>query len=319
MPMRKRLALLIAALASLLVSAPTLAITSGQPDEGEHPYVGQLIFYVPDAIDSRFSDPGGWFNCSGSLLTPTIVLTAGHCTFGIGAEGESTTANGGDGSGGTDVWFTVSEEADYEGLPPSSTFVPDGNADRYDAWSNFFDSNDEWVSGTAYPHPDYDDNAFFVHDLGVVVLDEPVNLDDYAKLPTLDYLEQFAGGPNNDERFEAVGYGLEKSRVNLGLGGDTRRKAEVKLINLHSHPEGAYAVFSANKGASHRGGTCFGDSGGPVLHDIGDEEIVVAVNSWVQNYSCAGKAGGYRVDQPDDLEWLLEEFGVSAANTGDPN
>ena len=319
MRVRKRVALVIAVLASVLVATPTMAITSGQPDNGEHPYVGQLIFYVPDAVDSRFSDPGGWFNCSGTLLTPTIVLTAGHCTFGIGEEGESTTANGRDGSGGTDVWFTVSEEADYVGLPPSSTFVPDGNADRYDAWSDFFDSNDEWIRGTAYPHPDYDDNAFFVHDLGVVVLDEPVNLDDYGQLPTLDYLEQFARQPKNTERFEAVGYGLEQSRVNLGLGGDTRRKAEVMLINLQSHPAGAYAVFSANKGTAHQGGTCFGDSGGPVLHDTGAEEIVVAVNSWVQNYSCAGKAGGYRVDQPDDLDWLLDGFGVSAANTGDPS
>ncbi|HEU4920157.1 MAG TPA: trypsin-like serine protease [Candidatus Limnocylindrales bacterium] len=303
--MRRRLALLAGLMAAALAATPAMAITSGQPDNGEHPYVGQLIFYVPDAQDPRFNDPGAWFNCSGTLLTPTIVLTAGHCAFGIGHDG-------------TDVWFTVSEEADYVGLPPSSTFVPDGNDDRYDAWSAFFDSNDEWVSATAYPHPDYDDNAFFFHDLGVLVLDEPINLDDYGQLPTLDYLDQFAGGPNNTERFEAVGYGLEQSRVNLGLGGDTRRKADVMLINLHAHPEDSYAVFSANKGKAHQGGTCFGDSGGPVLHDVGDEEIVVAVNSWAQNYSCAGKTGGYRVDQPDDLEWLLEEFGVSAENTGDP-
>lgn len=315
--MRKRLALLVGLVASALVASPAMAITTGQPDNGEHPYVGQLIFYVPDEQDPRFSDPGAWFNCSGSLITPTIVLTAGHCTFAIGDGGESTTEGGGDGSGGTDVWFTVSEEADYVGLPPSANFVPDDNEGRYDAWSSFFDSNDEWVSGTAFPHPEYDDNLFFAHDLGVVVLDEPIVLDDYAQLPTLDYLEQFRGGPNAGETFEAVGYGLEQSRVNLGLGGDTRRKAQVKLLSLVSQPADAYAVFSANKGVPHQGGTCFGDSGGPVLHDTGDEEIVVAVNSWAQNFSCAGKSGGYRVDQPDDLEWLLEEFGVSAENTGD--
>jgi hypothetical protein len=316
--MRTRLALLGAVLASLAIAAPTMAITTGQPDNGEHPYVGQLIFYVPDEEDPRFDDPGSWFNCSGTLVTPTIVITAGHCTFGVGDEGDSTTAGGGTGSGGTDVWFTVSEAADYKGLPPSANFVPDDNAGRYDAWSDFFDSNPEWVSGTAYPHPEYDDNAFFVHDLGVVVLDEPINLDDYGQLPTLDYLEQFAGGPNSDELFEAVGYGLEKSRVNLAEGGDSRRKAQVKLINLHSQPADTYAVFSANKGTAHQGGTCFGDSGGPILSDTGDEEIVVAVNSWAQNLSCAGKSGGYRVDQPDDLDWLLSEFGISAANTGDP-
>ena len=310
--MRKRLALGVAVVASFLVAAPTMAITNGQPDNGEHPYVGQLIFYVPDDQDPRFSDPGTWWNCSGTLVTPTIVITAGHCTYGVGLEGESTTADGGDGSGGTDVWFTVSEEADYEGLPPSLGFIPDDNEGRYDAWSDFFDSNDEWVSGTAYPHPEYDDNAFFLHDLGVVVLDEPIPLDDYAQLPTLDYLEQYAGGPNNDERFEAVGYGLERSRVNFAAGGDTRRKAQVKLLNLKSD---IYAVFSAAPGTG--GGTCFGDSGGPVLDDLGDTEVLVAVNSWAQNLSCAGKSGGYRVDQPDDLEWLLEEFGISAENTGD--
>jgi hypothetical protein len=303
--MRRRLALLVGLVATALTATPAMAITTGQPDSGEHPYVGQLIFYVPDAVDPRFTDPGGWFNCSGTLLTPTIVLTAGHCTFGIGHDA-------------TDVWFTVSEAADYEGLPPSSTFVPDGNDARYDAWSDFFDNNPEWVRGTANPHPQYDDNAFFVHDMGVVVLNEPINLDDYGQLPTLDYLEQFASTPKNEQRFEAVGYGLEKSRVNLALGGDTRRKAEVILINLHAHPADSYAVFSANKGEAHQGGTCFGDSGGPILNDEGDAEIVVAVNSWAQNYSCAGKSGGYRVDQPDDLDWLFEAFGLSAANTGDP-
>lgn len=312
--MRKRLALGLALMASLVMVAPTMAITNGQPDNGEHPYVGQLIFYIPDDQDSRFSDPGSWYNCSGTLVTPTIVITAGHCTFGVGLEGESTTAGDGDGSGGTDVWFTVSEAADYEGLPPSRTFIPDGNADRYDAWSAFFDSNPEWVSGTAYPHPLFDNDAFFLHDLGVVVLDEPIDLDDYAQLPTLNYLDQFAGGPNNDERFEAVGYGLEKSRINFASGGDTRRKAQVMLLNVKSD---VYAVFSAAKGTG--GGTCFGDSGGPILHDIGETEIIVAVNSWAQNYSCGGKSGGYRIDQPDDLEWLLSEFGISASNTGDPS
>lgn len=63
--MRKRLALALAVVASILVAAPTMAITNGQPDDGEHPYVGQLIFYIPDDPDPRFTDPGSWYNCSG--------------------------------------------------------------------------------------------------------------------------------------------------------------------------------------------------------------------------------------------------------------
>jgi hypothetical protein len=312
--MRRRFGVLGGLLAALLIAAPAAAITTGQPDAGEHPYVGQLLFYVPEAADSRFNDPGAWYNCSGTLVTPTIVLTAGHCVWDVGEEGDANA----DGDAGTDIWFTVEEAADYSGLQPSSTFVPDGNDERYDQWSGWLDSaSSPWVSGTAYPHPEYDDNAFFFHDLGVVVLDEPIYLDEYGQLPTLNYLEQFRRQPRNDLRFETVGYGLEKSRVNLAEGGDTRRKANVMLVSLTAHPANSYAVFSANKGQAHQGGTCFGDSGGPVFHDTGDDEIIVAVNSWAQNYSCAGKTGGYRVDQADDLEWLLEEFGISAANTGD--
>ena len=51
---------------------PSLLI-SGQPDAGRHPYVGLLVF--DDA-------EGPAWRCSGSLLSATVVLTAGHCTDG---------------------------------------------------------------------------------------------------------------------------------------------------------------------------------------------------------------------------------------------
>src|SRR5262245_62865566 len=86
-----------AAVAALfLVPSPASAITDGQPDAGEHPYVGELIFFDADFIDSRFDDPGGWFSCSATMLNATVVVTAGHCTFGVGLNGESTTTGGGD-------------------------------------------------------------------------------------------------------------------------------------------------------------------------------------------------------------------------------
>ena len=49
------------------------AITNGQPDAGRHPYVGLLVFDDAD---------GPAWRCSGALIAPTIVLTAGHCTDG---------------------------------------------------------------------------------------------------------------------------------------------------------------------------------------------------------------------------------------------
>src|SRR5215216_4398940 len=111
--MRMRLAPLAAIVAVMLAAAPAAAVTKGGvPDSGEHPMVGQLIFYVPDAVPSPYPDPGGWFSCSGTLLSATVVVTAGHCTFAIGDNGESTTtednrftAEGGNGSGGNDIWF----------------------------------------------------------------------------------------------------------------------------------------------------------------------------------------------------------------------
>ena len=57
------------------------AITNGQPDGDNHPYVGLAVF---DVLDQN-GDPVPSHRCSASLLTPTIVLTAGHCTDGTAA------------------------------------------------------------------------------------------------------------------------------------------------------------------------------------------------------------------------------------------
>lgn len=126
--MRRKLSLFVALVGALIIAAPVGAITNGAADAGEHPYVGELLFYVPDAKDSRFDDPGGWFTCSGTLLNSKIVVTAGHCTFGVGENGVSTTDLGVDttaaegGSGGNDVWVNFGEAPDFSILPPSSGF-----------------------------------------------------------------------------------------------------------------------------------------------------------------------------------------------------
>ena len=83
--MRKRVVLTAtvaaATAAVVLAQSPASAITSGQPDGEEHPYVGELIFFDADFIDSRFDDPGGWFSCSATMLSATVIVTAGHCTY----------------------------------------------------------------------------------------------------------------------------------------------------------------------------------------------------------------------------------------------
>jgi hypothetical protein len=293
----------------VLVPSPAQAITNGQPDNGAHPYVGELLFFVPDEIDSRFTDPGAWFTCSGTLLNSTIVVTAGHCTYGVGHNGMSTTANGGSGSGGNDVWIDFNEAPDFNILPPSSTFAPNNNAGRYAAWSAALNASPQWHRATAFPHPQFDPNAFFEHDAGVLRLAAPVTMSAYGQLPALNLLNTIF--PSKATHFTPVGYGLEKSGPKIQLGGDTRQVADAILVNLNGVTgtgKGVAARFSNDKGKPHTGGTCFGDSGGPIL--IAGTRVVTSVNSFGVSSTCTGSTNAYRLDQPDDLAFLAT-FGVT--------
>jgi hypothetical protein len=304
---RRKLTAILVLATTLALAAPVAAITTGQPDENEHPYVGQLLFYVPDAVDSRFTDPGGWYTCTGTLLSSTVIVTAGHCTFGVGLDGVSTTDGGKEttaaegGDGGNDIWIHFGEAANYGGFPPSAPYIPDNNQGRYEAGAAWLDdAANGWHRGTAHPHPQYDDNAFFLYDAGVVVLDEPVTLPTYGVVAGVNYLEKYRSTARNEQRFEAVGYGLEKV-LPIGVeGGDTRQKAEPKLNSLNGNPRDTYIVLSNNKAT---GGTCFGDSGGPTF-DNTTSNLVVAVTSFGISPNCTGTGGAYRLDQADDLAFL---------------
>lgn len=287
---------------TLSLMAPAGAITDGNPDGNDHPMVGQLLFYVPDAVDSRFDDPGGWFTCTGTLIEATIVLTAGHCTFGVGSDGTETTTTGG--SGGNDVWVNFQEFPDFDILPPSSTFAPSDNADRYLAWEAALDGSAEWHRGISTPHPDYDDAAFVLADAGLVSLLTDPGIDQLATVAPLRYLDQFAQRRGSQQRFTAVGYGLESGFPRFD-GGDTRMQATMKLVSLN----GAYGLggvsvtFSSNPGRD-KGGTCFGDSGGPVF--AAGTTTVVAVTSFGISFNCVEPGGFYRVDTAAAQGFILD-------------
>jgi secreted trypsin-like serine protease len=73
----RRLIIVPVLLAVLAVASPAGAITNGTLDGNKHPNVGGLVASEP------YSD-GTWIYCSGTLISPTVFLTAAHC----GEDGE---------------------------------------------------------------------------------------------------------------------------------------------------------------------------------------------------------------------------------------
>jgi hypothetical protein len=72
--MRKVIAACAAAISMLAFAGAAGAITYGGPDGNGHPNVGALL--APQA----YSD-GTWASCSGTLISPTVFLTAAHCEW----------------------------------------------------------------------------------------------------------------------------------------------------------------------------------------------------------------------------------------------
>lgn len=260
--MKKTLIALVAVLAAAVAALPASAITDGSPDGDAHPYVGLMV--------AQDSSGAPLWRCSGTLISPTLFLTAGHCTEAPAAHVE--------------IWF----DADVQSGIPANGYPLTGEA-----------------SGTPYTHPQYDPNAFYLHDLGVVVLDEPVVASTYGALPSLNQLDALKSGKvKQDTFFTAVGYGLQKAFPDAASWKDValrvRMVSHPRLIQINTGYTGDGSMILSNN--ANTGGTCFGDSGGPNF--LGDSNVVAGVTSFGKNGTCAGQGGVYRVDRADDLDWL---------------
>ncbi len=297
--MRRFRAALVAAVASvMLLAAPAAAITYGEPDAGEHPYVGFMIFYDP-------AYPG-WFSCSGTLLDADTFLTAGHCTYGIGTDGELLGT-----SGGTDVWVTFDETGVLDGWPLRSEIgtvyddVAELDAARR-AWLN--DPENGFVTGTAYPHPQYDNFRGFpvTYDVGVVELDATL-AGPYGALAPLGTAEMLAGDTGrgrNDALVENVGYGTQAVQPHP-QSDDDRYKSTSRIVQVNGSISRGGNLHTLNNPSAvgGRGGTCFGDSGGPVL--VNNTNEVIAVVSFGFSGTCHGADFSWRVDTEDSYDFLL--------------
>jgi hypothetical protein len=261
----RRLVILGALLASLALAAPVSAITNGEPDNGRHPYVGLAVFDVDGAPSHR---------CSASLLSPTVVLTAGHCTVDTDA---------------ARIWFDEVVQGNPE--------YPFSGATSYD--------------GVPYTHPDFCNPCagglpgFAKWDVGIIVLTEPVPtsvVNEYAQLPDVGIVDDLA----SKTPIDYVGYGVNQRFVGGGQpawgGPRVRLFAEGRLVTPQNFVHADWVVkLSLNPGQG-KGGTCFGDSGGPDL--LAGTDTVIAVNSYVTNGNCTGVGYSSRVDRADTLSWI---------------
>jgi len=240
------------------------AITDGELDGDGHPYVGIMV--------AQDADGNPMWRCSGTLLSSTVFLTAGHCT-------EAPTAH-------VEIWF-YNNEAEIR--------------------ANGYPYNGQ-VGGTPYVHPEFYDAPFFVHDVGVVVLDEEYPMAEYGTLPEVDQLDVLkTKRGKQDVTFTAVGYGLQYINPVFVEAALDRMVATPHLIQINVPGfTGDFSLLLSNNHST--GGTCFGDSGGPNF--LGDSNIVAGVTSFGINGNCAGTGGVFRMDRQNVLDFVnpfLEE------------
>jgi Trypsin len=263
--------------AMLLPVAPAGAITPGTADQIDNVHTGVGMV--------RFTQPDGRFRCTGTLITSTVVLTAAHCT-----------------DQSTKVMVSFDNPGPLD--PEAEGITPQQKAERLA----------RYITGTALTHPDWRNKLQLngLKDTGVVVLDSPATTDPrwpnaqaYPLPPrtTPAYLDVLAAkGGLKGTPFTLSGYGTffqkpeDGSQKKILIRDLTRRQTTAGLQNLTSD---VIKLHENEKDSQFGGGTCFGDSGGPVFLNgfvVGDTSFGGSM--------CIGEGGYQRVDTAVIRDWL---------------
>lgn len=259
--MRKLIVLSVFACTAVGAWAPSAgAITNGQPDGTRHPEVGALVGYFAPAGQSIAY-------CSGTLISPTVFLTAAHCGF------LATPA----------VGVTFDEKYTAASTVYTGTFYADPD---YKPGTN--GKND---SGP---------------DLAVVVFNKAIKGITPAQLPNAGLLDQMKadGSLNQATQFTSVGYG-DTQFVN-GPGGQTTTHVQARnySVGLFNSLSSDYLHLTQNP-SQDAGGTCNGDSGGPNFLGAGaNETSIIAGTTVTGDTYCKSTNVDFRVDTPTARSFL---------------
>ncbi len=286
--MRNRVHAVIAAAAAFVMvgATPAGAITGGTFDAANtYDNVGLIAFY----------DDGNRYRCSATLVTPTVLLTAAHCTFGT--------------DGGTVVTFDnhLADQAP-SGLPVA--------ADTAAGYQETDVLPDGYVYGTPYAHPEYSDFTDMANwnDVGVVVLSEPVGIAPAQLAPT-NLLESLRQPALNKTLFTIVGYGTHVRKPESGPQKPTPETYPLQREFTQAPGQKLTPQILQVNGNENDvrggGGSCFGDSGGPTFSPV--DEYLVTVTSYGYTSNCRYIDGLQRVDIPVVQAWLAEHGVYPAA------
>jgi hypothetical protein len=282
--MFRRLALVGAAamaLAVALIAPPASAVvkgTTGTPDTGTeavYPFVGTLVIWAGDPDESN---PAAHYHywCSGTMITPTVFLAAGHCfdtaymasVFGAGTHIVGLTLN-----------------ADVSGYAENTNvWAPIYQADQSDPLLR------KGVQAPGWPGKNYK------LDVGAYVLSSTNHPDlTQADLPDLPTLGQLDTMGLTGQQATIVGYGMTRDRTG-GRNGFSdftdgiRTYATERITGVN--PTTLHLLGNIAAGGS---GPCAGDSGAPRLVGEPGHQTIVAISYWAGPY-CQAPEMALRLD-----------------------